>query len=102
MTTFRKVDESIVEEQDIGVEEKQPDKNNCDADEEDKKSITEENIEEGKKFIAKEADEEEKESSAKAVLKEKRSSTEEGGPITMERTEAVVTKKPTPLPRTIK
>ena len=50
MTTYKRLEGSIIEEQDIGMEEKQePIKNNHDVDQDDKKSITEEDIEEQKK-----------------------------------------------------
>ena len=89
MTTFRKLEEAIVEEHDMGVEEKQPVKDNRDVDEEDKKSITEEDVEE-------------KKSITEVVETEKRSSTEEeGATVAVERNGAAATTKPTPLPRTI-
>ena len=100
MTTFRKVEESIIEEHDIGVEEKQPVKDNREADEEDKKSITEEDVEQEKKLINEEAVEEEKKPITEVVEKEKNSSTKEEG--TTVAVDAAATTKPTPLPRTIK
>ena len=49
LRTFKRLEGSIIEEHDIGVEEKQePIKDNCDVDQDDKKSITED-VEEQKK-----------------------------------------------------
>ena len=50
MTTFKRLEGLIIEENEIGMEEKQePIKDNCDVDQDDKKSITEEDVEEQKK-----------------------------------------------------
>ena len=84
MTTFRKLEESIVEEHNVEVKDKQPIKDNHDVDEEDQKSITED-VEEEMKSITED------------VEKEKRCSTEEEGA-----TETNGAAKPPPLPRTIK
>ena len=88
MTTFRKVNESIIEENEVGWEEKQTFKDNHDVDEEDNKSITEKAVEEEKKSNSEE---------------EKKSITEEdGATVEEEKNGAAATTKPTPLPRTIK
>jgi len=72
------VEESIIEEQDVGVEEKEfKDKHN--ADEEEKKSITEEDCEEEKKSIT--------EKDAESIV--------------VERNGAAASVKPIPLPCTI-
>ena len=75
------MEESVTDEHDIKVEEKQLVKDNRDIEEEeeDKKSITED------------------------IEKEKRSSTEvEGAFVAVERSVTTTTTKPTPLPRTMK
>ena len=100
MTTFRKLEESIIEEQDIGMEDKPPVKDNREIDEEDKQSITEDDVEQERELVTKETAEEEKKSIIEDVEKEKRSSTEEEA--TAERNDAATTTKPTILPRTVK
>ena len=103
MTTFRKLEESIIEEQDIGMEDKPPVKDNREVDEEDKKSITEKDVEQEKESVTKEAAEEEKKVITEDVEKEKRSSTEEETTtVAVERNDTATTTKPTPLPRTVK
>ena len=70
LTTFRKLEESIIEKQDVGLEKKEPIKDNREVDE-DKKSITEEDIDEEKKSITEKETEEEKNSSEKDTEEEK-------------------------------
>ncbi len=79
LKTFRKLEESVTEEHDIEVKEKQLDKDNRDIEEEDKKSITED------------------------IEMEKRSNIEvEGATVAVERNSAATTTKTTPLPHTVK
>ena len=102
LTTFRKVEESIIEEHDIGIEEKQPIKDNYNIEEEkeEKKSITEGDVMEDDKPTTEKAVEVEK----KPVTEEEKESTVEEANATgaMARNGAAATTKPTPLPRTIK
>ena len=78
LTTFKKLEESVTDEHDIKVEEKELVNDNRDI-EEDSKSITED------------------------IEKEKRCNTEvEGAFVAVERSATATITKPTPLPRTIK
>ena len=100
MTTFRKLEDSIIEEHDIGSEEKQPVKDNRDIEEEDKISITEEDVTEDDKPTNEKAVEEEKKSDSE---EEKKSTNEEANAAgAVQRNRAAATTKPTPLPHTIK
>ena len=102
LTTFRKVEESIIEEHDIGIEEKQPikDNYNIEEEEEENKSITEGDVVEDDKPTTEKAVEVEK----KPVTEEEKKSTVEEANTTgaMARNGAAATTKPTPLPHTIK
>ena len=103
LTTFRKVEKSIIiEEHDIGIEEKQPikDNYNIEVEEEEKKLITEGDVMEDDKPTTEKAVEVEK----KPVTKEEKESTieEANAAGTMVRNDAAATTKPTPLPHTIK
>ena len=97
LTTFLKLDQSIIEEHEIGVEEKQPILDNRDIEEEDRKSITEGDFMEDNKPTTEKGVEEKKKSDTK---EEKESKANAAG--TIERNGAKATIKPTPLPRTIK
>ena len=80
LTTLRKLEESVTDEHDIKVEEKQLVKDNHDIEEEEDKKLVTEDIE-----------------------KEKRSNTEvEGTFVAVERSVTATNAKPTPFPHTIK
>ena len=95
------MEDSIIEEHDIGSEEKQPVKDNRDIEEEeDKTSITDENATEDDKPTTEKAVEEEKKSDSE---EEKKSTNEEANAAgAVQRNVAAAPTKPTPLPRTIK
>ena len=96
------MEESIIEEHDIGIEEKQPIKDNRDIEEEeDKKSITEGDVTEDNKPTTEKAGEEEKKPDTE---EQKESTVEEANAAGVAELNgaAATTTKPTPLPRTIK
>ena len=96
------------------MEEKQePNKDNRDVDQDDKKSITEDDVEEQKKCgTAEDIEEQKKSGTAKDIEEQKKSGTieEEKVPVTadtvvgaadtVEGNDATATTKPTPLPHT--
>ena len=91
-----KLEESIIEEHDIGSEEKQPVKDNRDIEEEEKKKL----MAEDDKPTTEKAVEEEKKSDSE---EEKKSTNEEANATgAVQRNGAAAPTKPTPLPRTIK
>ena len=95
LTSFMKLEESIIEEHDIGSEEKQPVKDNREIEEEEKKLIAEDD-----KPTTEKAVEEEKKSDSE---EEKKSTNEEANAAgAVQRNGVAATTKPTPLPRTIK
>ena len=103
MTTFKRLEGSIIEEHEIGMEEKQePIKDNCDVTQDDKKSIAEEDIDEQNKCgIAEDIEEQKKSGTAEEEKMPVTGDTVDGAADTVESNDATATTKPTPLSHTL-
>ena len=100
--TFKRLEGSIIEEHEIGMEEKQePIEDNCDVTQDDKKSIAEGDIDEQNKFgTAEDIKEQKKSGTAEEEKMPVTDDTVVGAADTVQSNDATATTKPTPLPHT--